>query len=813
MHSVHPIGRECASAAADIQARQPASRWVLLLAPSLSACALAALGFAYAAVLLSNREILGKERDLALFVVGALLLAPLCAAVQIFAVRPDFRSLSSRSAEAVNCWTAVALLITLASIPLLMWVTGQSDDFWTRSSGRIVITIGALHVAGLAVAVAQSFGRWISIPAMLCSRAAQVVGLTIAFSLAGIALFWVDASDHYLNLFVRLFFAPPFSGEPGTLGVNHAFLLAACGAAAVAALAWLELGLMRRGATALQPARIAALCVSVGATVVIFFDFSLGSDVAHYLTNVGPALHLIHGGTLLVDTFSQYGPGPVLITLVGLRLGPATFGSAQVSVQICNLAFYGIWLICLYRMTRWKFPALLLGMLSIAFFLAGYIRGYGNVNEAPSILALRYLPALLMVLALSCLRPPRRHSVFTALSTFLAGAWSIETLVGTLGVHLSFLGMLGLRDRDYVRLLIDGVMAVAPAVVAVAVMMLAIMLQSGRWPDYGTYLQFFSSYNPTAAYWSAVANPAFFGWLAMLLAIFIVSADAWTRVFDRTAALTEIDDELLSRRFVPMAALLMVQATYFVGRSHPTSLSLAVLPFCAIAIPAILSVTTAVLATKGWGRLLGSIPIALALWVLTFTFLSLFRQNSPYSLLLHECRDLGRCSPVALARGFDEVLRLRATMDRVKRPINDGLFDTKGIVRDAVTMMARWARDEDAVTVLLGRLLPDVELTASELALMYARKWDRWPRSFVPSDELVTPLAQRIVAAPVRLREGELILVRRDEGALGFIEAGILRRIRAEASLCRIPDSSTEVVAYRVGGPSGCPPDQEKTAH
>ena len=142
----------------------------------------------------------------------------------------------------------------------------------------------------------------------------------------------------------------------------------------------------------------------------------------------------------------------------------------------------------------------------------------------------------------------------------------------------------------------------------------------------------------------------------------------------------------------------------------------------------------------------------------------------------------------------------------MRRPIDDGLFDTKGIVRDAVSMMTKWAANEPTVTVLLGRLIPQLDLTASELALMYAGKWDRWPRSFTPTDEFVMPLAQRIIAAPIRLREGELVLVRRDEAALGLIEAGILKRIRAEVTLCGIPDPSQEVAAYRVAGPSGCRP-------
>src|SRR5262249_57048666 len=114
----------------------------------------------------------------------------------------------------------------------------------------------------------------------------------------------------------------------------------------------------------------------------------------------------------------------------------------------------------------------------------------------------------------------------------------------------------------------------------------------------------------------------------------------------------------------------------------------------------------------------------IGLWVLTFTFLSLARQNSPYSLLLHECRDLGRCSPAAISRGFNETIRVRPVLERVRRPIIDGWFDANGIVRDAVSMMMKWAPNEPAVTALLGRLRPELDVTASEPALMYAGKWD-----------------------------------------------------------------------------------------
>ena len=314
----------------------------------------------------------------------------------------------------------------------------------------------------------------------------QASVLAIGLFVAGFTLFWIDSSDRHFNLFVRLFFKPPFSESPAPFGLGPAFLLAVVLLAVVAALGWLESELLRQSPARLQTIRTSALCLSAILIVGCYFDFSLNIDVDHHFANVGPALHLLHGGTPMVDTFSHYGPGPIVATLVGLKIGPSTFGTAQITVQFFNLAFYVLWLVCLYRMSRWKLPALLLGFLSVAVFLALYAGGYQNANDAPSILGLRYLPTLGMVLALSCLRPPRRFSTFTALSSCVAGLWSLETLVGTLGIHGAFLGLLALRDRAPLRLLGDGVKALLPAVAALILMTLGTLLRAGALPDFGS---------------------------------------------------------------------------------------------------------------------------------------------------------------------------------------------------------------------------------------------------------------------------------------------------------------------------------------
>ena len=124
-------------------------------------------------------------------------------------------------------------------------------------------------------------------------------------------------------------------------------------------------------------------------------------------------------------------------------------------------------------------------------------------------------------------------------------------------------------------------------------------------------------------------------------------------------------------------------------------------------------------------------------------------------------------------------------------------------------MIETWASGEPAVTVLIGHVLGDMggDDMASDVTLMYAGKWHRWPRSSTLSDRLRwSSLAHRIMEAPIQLREGELVLVRRSAAAMGPVEAGILERIKEKVTLCQLPHPSQEVIAYRVAGPAGCPP-------
>src|SRR5262249_52896477 len=156
-----------------------------------------------------------------------------------------------------------------------------------------------------------------------------------------------------------------------------------------------------------------------------------------------------------------------------------------------------------------------------------------------------------------------------------------------------------LRDRAPFRLFGDGVKALLPAAVAITLMALGTLSRAGALPDFGTYLKVHSTYNMLAEPWAVVANPMFLGWMAMLLSTFVILSDAWMVVLSPLAHATGVDDEVLFYRFVAMTMLLIVQGSYFVGRSIEATLDLAILPFCAVAIPAALAGVAAI-ATEKW---------------------------------------------------------------------------------------------------------------------------------------------------------------------------------------------------------------------
>ncbi|MBR1003981.1 hypothetical protein ABIF65_004995 [Bradyrhizobium japonicum] len=766
------------------------------VAPLILTSAIGIIGFLYCVALVSFFDLSLKARDSILFAFGITALPLLTVMAQQFIINQIRPEQSRRQIEAINIWISVSWLVGLTLIAILARLLDLGSEAWTQAARTLLMATLAVHAAALLFFVLHRKAS--RLPLRLPTEPSALASIG-SYSIAAMVLFKVDLAQPYFSPFVRNFVDPPF-GDTTKLSTAAGFAGAIVGVICI--VYFLESFLLRRRSAALPTLQVGALSLSIALTFIAYFDFSLNLEPIHYLTIAGPAWHLLSGGTLMVDVFSQYGPGPVLIAVLAWLAGPRTLGTLQIAVQLANLAFYAIWLVCLFRMTRWKATASLLGFAAIGVLLACWDYGNGNVNVAPSILGLRHLPTLCMVLSISCLRPPARLSIFTILCTALAGLWSVECLVGTLGIHLLCIAMIDLRARAYKRLFTDGALAASPVVVSIAVLASATLVQSGSLPDYRTYLEFLAAYNPTSTFWSHAADAQFLAWMTILLSVVLVLCECWRGVLYQQAFGPHLSPDELYYKFLPMAALVAVTAAYYAFRSYDYTLLVALLPFAALAIPAVLAAAGRLATAPMPARFLFVIPIFIGVSTLTFCWQAMTRAEAPYSFLLQECRDQGHCTVSALLHTLEDTSRRRVLMERTGSYLSDRYGDnpnTSQLVPDAVKLIQREAGGS-SVTALLG------ETVDSELALMYTGRWQPWPISFAYTDALIPSLAARIIAAPVTLKPGDLVIVRPNIQALQMIEAGILQRIQSEYNLCPIADAQLSVDGYHIAAKgSPCP--------
>ncbi|MBR0953457.1 hypothetical protein [Bradyrhizobium canariense] len=777
--------------------RQRSGAWLDDVAPLLSSAALTLLGLLFEIALAKQLGIEPRLRTMLIFVSGILFLPVCTVTLQDWLDRRSPRA--GRLLEAANVWCSVAALVSLALVALAAWASKGGVELWRRA---------ALHVAEVSAVGYVVLIAWLrsacrgegfldragAVIARWSSRSTQTIALVFAFAAALIALFKIEPGNRHFNPV----FSFLFPSLPGGFPDRSSLLLAALGAGLLVAVGACLL-IFERRLTASRSARLpsaqrAALAVALLASSVLSFDFSLASDPFHYMTVVGPALHLMHGGTLMVDTFSQYGPGPVLVAYLAFQFGPPSFAVANIAIQLCNLIFYALFIFALWQSSRTRMSAVWFGLVFILFWLSGWGSGQGNVNTAPSVLGARYLPILLMAVGLGA-RGGARHSPLVFLAGFLSGVWSIEAFIGALALYAGSLTLRNFRDRTYVRLAKDLVIAALPMITGLAALSIGTLFAAGKWPAFNIYLSFLSSYNPVAQFWSVPFDAIFWGWIPILAAVAIAVAGCWLLVIDnKRGSLQATSDAWLSHA-LPAAILTAITGSYFAGRSVDFTVVIALLPFALLFVPTALWLAGRALGGDRVAARLAAVAAATVFWASMFSCLYVFRIDSPYSLLVQECRDMGRCTPSALGRGIADATRQELALPPGTNVWALTDYDRR-MVTEARNLIERFSGAGAKITVLLGASSGGNQML-SDIALMYARKWHTWPRSFTFSDELVPALAERILAAPVKPATGDLVLLRRAPSGLGIIESGILSRLRAEGRLCYLEPGGTDVSGYR----------------
>ncbi|MEQ1671380.1 MAG: hypothetical protein ABL893_11015, partial [Hyphomicrobium sp.] len=663
----------------------------------------------------------------------AIFLAPVLAASLLAVERSTARHKSFRRLYQVNSIFAAVLLLGLSVVAVLMPGLGAPKLAWPKWAWIICCGCAATHLSALAFCFLSTAktghdGEAISQSGHTWNDTVFVVGLVVG----SITLFYVGFVVDFAASLTGSTSPSRFIKSVSDSGWITRSAIAGAAIFAIATVVGIAeyRGMQKADAGSLGLVQKGTLIGGMIAVALFYFDFSLSADTMHYMTNVGPALALLDGATPMVNAFSQYGPGPVIATYAAFVIGSPTIGVANIIVQIFNLTFYNVWLACLFRMSRFKASAVFAG-----FFLIGTLyTGWGlseqtnNINQFPSVIGFRYLPPLVMVLSISCLPSGARFSFGTFFSSMFATLWSFEACVGTLGIHIGFLAFLALSQHQSLRFFKDAVIALTPVAVAISVMAMGTLIASGELPKIGIYLQFLSTYNLASPFWSLDPDPLFLGWIVPLLAVYLILTEAVGRGVANGSSMTTLPSRALYYQYLPIGMLAVFMATYYLGRSVSYTLVLVLLPAGALAIPAGQWVLERFsVAPTAW-KLLTGVFFAVASYVLGASLLSNTSKQSPYSLLLQECRDFARCNPVELLAGLKQRIDAPPVIEVTGNRLSDKFFDKSGMIREAMDLISSQGADQKRITVLLGPLGPRWHV-ASEVALMLTGRWHTWPRS------------------------------------------------------------------------------------
>ena len=251
------------------------------------------------------------------------------------------------------------------------------------------------------------------------------------------------------------------------------------------------------------------------------------------------------------------------------------------------------------------------------------------MNAAPSVLGARYLPAMLMVVAIGMLGK-RRHSTPTFASSMLAAIWSFEAVVGVLAIHAGFVALANLRDRTYCRpLRCTGCSTNRHGAAARRVSNLP---RFGQGASLDTYLGFLSSYNPVAQFWSVPFAGTFWSRSPFLFGVVLAVGGLWLLVINkaRNSLIAAADDWL--RLGTPATLLTAITGAYFAGRSVDFTILIALLPLALMVVPPSLKLADIGLSGYRSSPGLAVLAAGVILWGTTFSLLYLFRANAPYSL-------------------------------------------------------------------------------------------------------------------------------------------------------------------------------------
>ncbi len=219
----------------------------------------------------------------------------------------------------------------------------------------------------------------------------------------------------------------------------------------------------------------------------------------HHNFVLGPTNVVLHGGTMLVDTASQYGIGSIYFLAGWFHLAPLAYGTFGF-LDGALFALFFVAAYCLLRLTGVG-RALAASALAVAVVVLIYNLLY-SVGSLPAQHGpLRFgLPMALVLAAAAEARRPRRGGVGAAaqlLVLAVASVWALEAFAYTAVTFAALVVFRAWTEPRAGRWRTLGrrvALGAAACLLAHLVLVLVTLVRAGQLPDYGLYLAFLRSF-------------------------------------------------------------------------------------------------------------------------------------------------------------------------------------------------------------------------------------------------------------------------------------------------------------------------------
>jgi hypothetical protein len=524
------------------------------------------------------------------------------------------------------------------------------------------------------------------------------------------------------------------------------------------------------------------------------YEGSLRADQDFYL---GPVNAVLHGHTMLVDTFSQYGVGVMYFLAALFKVVPLGYGG----FQLIEWVLTALELIVVYAVLRMGCRQPLYAVIgAFVCLIAGVSSGVGPYVRYASTGPLRFgLPWLVIAAATFQARRNRRGPGLEGLMLFLVGiaaVWSFETFVYTAGTYLAVVALNSvLVEGDRRERGAEAVPRAArlAATLAVAYLLLALgtRVHGGAWPHWRGYLDYVRLYS-AEGFSTELFAPWSLGYLIAGLyfvtgaAVFFLIAQKRAFVLAERAAVVAI---------VGTTAFGILAYTYFLGRSDPNNLH-------HIAPPAI------VLGTL-WVGLLGRSLSPTRARVLLFT-LAGFAAGATVAQIQHPTQVFSGTQPV-------RSVHVGRDLDHVRAMLDSQPSDPKSV--EAAALLGRYGAGDSRVAVVL-------DAATETTALVRAGKGDLLPIADPTQDALLPAGTLPLVESALgTLRPGDVVLSERNfldrwrsidpsvaafpeigadlngEPRTNYFEAVVLREILRRFRYRVVASAPSGVVVLRLGSP------------